>query len=574
LSTLLLTTPVQELNSSEDNILFLGEWCKLYPEYKYSQIVEIHKYHWDDRDKFTKDCNYLNDLYEKYLLDFSSILNKFHNRNEDTRYWRIIIGPWLKYFIDVIFDRFECIRTLGDKKIDNTYVFKYNLEDLIPDDFSCFYDQIRSDGWNHAIFSECIIYFGINHTLLNYSPYRSNISSKNSKQKLKNKLLNIYNSVFPRIFNSIAIIEPYTDIYQTIKLNIALGQFPIFGTNANERNINKLDKFRSEFISNNSLTSPFEYFLEKLIFKLIPFSYLENLATIEKSSLSKYPLNPKLIFTSNAYQANDLFKIWAANFVTNGIPLIIAQHGGHYGIGLVNQTEVHQLKISSVFASWGWGNAESIATMPSLKLNNSFTFKYKRNGKILITTPSYPRYFYCSFSVPLSGQFLYYLNDLFVFLNGINEKKNILIRTDADIFGWNIHKRIVDNNFGWAIDIKNIKLIDSLKESKIAISTYNATIFLETLSMNFPTLVYFDFKYYEIREDAQESISILLDANILHKSAVNAYQFLNSLNGEIESWWFSNSVQNARLVFCNKFARASSNCINEWKIFLNNNKNG
>ncbi len=575
MATLFLTTPVEKINSFEKNILFLGEWCKLYPDHNKYQNIEIHKYHWDDRLKFIQDYKYLTDLYEKYLFEFSNKLNAIHKRNEDSRYWRIIIGPWLRFFIDVTFDRYECIRTLEEKKIDNSYIYKYNIEDFIPQDFTEFYDQIRNDSWNHAIFSECILFFGIKHTFIDYPPHEIHRSKKVVKNKLKSKLLNLYNSLFPRRFNSIAIVEPYINIYKTFKLNLALGQFPIFGTFTKEIDNTFIHKSRKEITFNTLKKTKFEFFLENLIFKLIPNSYLENLSNYEKLGLSKYPLNPKLIFTSNAYQANDTFKIWTAFYVAKGVPLIIEQHGGHFGIGLINQTEIHQIKIATIFASWGWESSENVCSMPSLKLNKSFLFKYNKTGKILITTPSYPRYFYCSFSVPFSGQFLSYLDGLFIFLTGLNlnTKKNLLIRTDADIFGWNINKRIEDRGFGWAIDKKNINLFDSLKEAKISISTYNATIFLETLAMNFPTLVYFDFSYYEIREDALEMITILLEANILHKSPEDAYQFLNNLHDEIENWWFSKIVQDARLIFCNKYARTSSKCINDWKIFLNTYKN-
>ena len=57
-------------------------------------------YHWSDKNKLDKDNYYLTLLYEKYLTSLSTILNKFHGIEQDHKYWRIIIGPWLRYFID------------------------------------------------------------------------------------------------------------------------------------------------------------------------------------------------------------------------------------------------------------------------------------------------------------------------------------------------------------------------------------------------------------------------------------------------------------------------------------------
>ena len=42
-------------------------------------------YHWSDKDKLENDNKY-SDLYERYLIYLSNILNKFHNKNKDTQY--------------------------------------------------------------------------------------------------------------------------------------------------------------------------------------------------------------------------------------------------------------------------------------------------------------------------------------------------------------------------------------------------------------------------------------------------------------------------------------------------------
>ena len=39
-----------------------------------------------------------------------------------------------------------------------------------------------------------------------------------------------------------------------------------------------------------------------------------------------------------------------------GAPLVIAQHGGHYGIGSFSSTEEHELKVSNKYLSWGWNS--------------------------------------------------------------------------------------------------------------------------------------------------------------------------------------------------------------------------
>ena len=100
-------------------------------------------------------------------------------------------------------------------------------------------------------------------------------------------------------------------------------------------------------------SDPFSKFLNNQIINFIPRIYIENFNEIKEKVLRKYPRNPKLIVTANAYQANDSFKIWTAHHTKLNVPLIIHQHGGTFGISKYNQTETHQLKISDHFVSWG-----------------------------------------------------------------------------------------------------------------------------------------------------------------------------------------------------------------------------
>ena len=64
-------------------------------------------YHWNDRDKLYKDYLYLEQLYEKVIISCSDSLNQFHKVNYSTRYWKILIGPWLFHFIQILFDRWH-----------------------------------------------------------------------------------------------------------------------------------------------------------------------------------------------------------------------------------------------------------------------------------------------------------------------------------------------------------------------------------------------------------------------------------------------------------------------------------
>ena len=55
-----------------------------------------------------------------------------------------------------------------------------------------------------------------------------------------------------------------------------------------------------------------------------------------------------------AFSADDVFKAWAGEKVEQGSPLVIGQHGGHYGVGRCSFPEDHEIAISDCYLTWGW----------------------------------------------------------------------------------------------------------------------------------------------------------------------------------------------------------------------------
>ena len=84
---------------------------------------------------------------------------------------------------------------------------------------------------------------------------------------------------------------------------------------------------------------------------MLPVIYLEKFLDIRRDVLEPLQLAQRL-FSQLRYQEDDIFKIWVAEKKEQDIPLIVGQHGGHFGIGKLNQTVDHQLLISA-FGSWG-----------------------------------------------------------------------------------------------------------------------------------------------------------------------------------------------------------------------------
>ena len=134
----LVTTALEDTWPKDGSpILFLGEWCKLYErKHVWEKLdYEVAPYHWDDRQKLFNDYNNLLVFYEDALRALADKLNQIHGVNHSLRYWRILIGPWLGYFIQALFDRwFMLDATFRNYNFAGVSVFHREPHESVPND--------------------------------------------------------------------------------------------------------------------------------------------------------------------------------------------------------------------------------------------------------------------------------------------------------------------------------------------------------------------------------------------------------------------------------------------------------
>ncbi len=569
----LVTTALPETIGISGDTLLLGQWCVPYHDCD-SNLGPYHlstllPYHWDDRRKYYADYLYLSDLYEKVLEQLADRLSELHSIPTSISYWRVIIGPWLRFFTDVLFDRFESIRSAVIRWPSlQSQVLAYEKDRLTPADFIEFYQEAVEDEWNHMIYAECMAALDVASTLSGSLDYPRKTSTTQNESLWKN----VWDKLVPDSLNDIVFVSPAVKSTQICRVQLLLGQLPWFYNPIRWHGKKEIDHKARQDLQIMPGETDFERFLAKMIKRCFPKIYLEEFSDFRLKVLSSFPDKPRAIYTGNAYQEDDGFKTWCAEQQEfHGVPLIIAQHGGNMGISRFNQTEDHQKLIAERFLTWGWneGKNPNVIPFPALKLL-PWKIKHNDSGKILLTTASYPRYFYCHYAVPIAGQYLEYINEQITFLARLvpDALDDILIRPDQDNFGWSFAARMKDAGFGTKIDGRNIPLSDALDNCRLVIGTTNSTIFLEALANNFPTVVYFNQDNFEIREEARDPITILQQCGIYHPSATSAASFVNSIHEHVGDWWSSKAVQAARSAFCRQYALSADVNLKTWsKMF-------
>ena len=316
----------------------------------------------------------------------------------------------------------------------------------------------------------------------------------------------------------------------------------------------------------------FEDVVRRFIPSHIPSTYLEGYKELEKVTIQTgWPKRPKGILTSNAYNSDDVFKKWAAGKIETGTNLIIGQHGGHCGIGGFNFDELHEISIADKYLSWGWFDnlIPKILPVGNLKFYNK-KVSYDSNGSALMVQRCHSRYSSRIFAAPLSSQFLDYLEDQKKFLEILPYKlrKQVLLRLYPIDYGLDQKNHWKDKMPEVQIDPGNQSILNLIKKSRLYISTYNATTYLESLYWNVPTLIFWNPKHWELKENAKTYFELLKSDGIFHDTPEGAAQQMINVWDDIDLWWNSKEVQNARLKFCKQYSRDNNRLVSHLEKIL------
>ena len=89
---------------------------------------------------------------EKILLTkLTRILNNTHQTAYSERFWKILIGHWLRTYIEAGLNRIKTLENcIATNKISGATFIELDKEELIPTNFASLFTLIQSDSWNSA----------------------------------------------------------------------------------------------------------------------------------------------------------------------------------------------------------------------------------------------------------------------------------------------------------------------------------------------------------------------------------------------------------------------------------------
>jgi len=562
----LVTTPIERTWPKDKPVLFLGEWCRLYNRRSYWGTLEqqVADYHWNDREKYKEDYRYLSDVHEVLLEEIKTQLNSIHNVDYSIRYWRILIGPWLIFFVQSLYDRWSMLNTAINKyNPDACNILDRNIADFIPYNMVDFGGKATKDDWNEAIYSQLLKVFFSDKIKIKHIAIEENKTEHNycavHKSSLKSIVFNTLFGITNHIYHNSEyfFIDSLMPRKLDLKIQFKLKQFPkiwrhptvpLVSPDMNKRNWN--------------LNLPDEEFYNVLSYMIprhIPLIHIEGYESLSSHlDTIHWPNSPKAIVTGNTFK-HESTNMWIARKTEEGVPLIVRQHGGVYGICSFSAFEDHEISIADYWLSWGWTIAKNDKVIPfgGYKHSGASRINYDSRGGVLIVGVSTVRYSCEMLSVPIAGQWLSYFDNQVKFVDSLPEtiRTHVTVRLMRIDHGVCQKARWMDSFDDISIDEGNGPIKPLIESSRIYISTYNATTFLESLSWNIPTIIFWDTRNNELNSNADYDFNLLRSVGIFHDSPESAARHLTRIWDNIPLWWDEKKVQDVRRDFCWKYNR-------------------
>jgi putative transferase (TIGR04331 family) len=552
----LVTTALEETWRDDVPVLFLGEWCRRYSRReRWEQMdAEVLPYHWDDRTRLRRDYDDLQQLYESLLGEISAQLNKLHKTRHSVRYWRILLGPWLGYFLQIVFDRWTMLQVaIRFGEISETSILNFTEREMVPNDMEDFIEKFLGDEWNHYIYASLIKEFTDIKWETREPVHNGNIPKNDRLVGLRRRLQRGIARGFSKVSEllvgnrDVFFLNTYLPPLKELLLHCRLGQVPQLWRSVSCPTT-ELDPAKRKWRLAGSVKSDFATAVQYLIPFHLPKIYLEGYGDLVSVTESvSWPKQPRLIWTSSSEIADDTFKAWAAQKTENGTPLVIGQHGGHYGLGLWSFSEDHQIAISDRYFTWGWSDEKSQKIVPvgQFKSKDPLGVCHANQPSALMVTAVHPRYSYVMYSTPVASQWQLYFADQFEFVANLPSRiqSSITVRLYPQDLGWDQEERWRNRFPKLRLDLGGTDINQEIQRCRIYISTYNATTFLESFTMDVPTVIFWNSEHWELRSPAEGYFDELRRVGIFHDSPASAARHIAGIWEDVDAWWGSPSVR-------------------------------
>jgi len=564
----------------DKDILLAGEWVLECSNKKTESLNYDIFYSTSDmkKQRITNSIN-SNKIYQNILKDLSIKLNEVHALNLGLRSWKILLGPWLKRFVDLCYQKdFILNEILNNQNISKVYGIKNENCKLYSNDTYAIHPNSRDILWNNNIFLNIINFYDykLEKNFITVSNEKDLVEEYNNSVKLNIPILKkiIFSSFnflsFLRNKNDALIVGTGMSFKYEKLFELLFFQIPQF-YKPWEIFYKKYDEKLRENIklSYDKKNKNIENFIRKNLHRFIPICFVESFKNIFENCEKSFPSKPKFIITGVNHDFNEIFKSYTAKKVNEGVPYFTLQHGSTYFTEdfVLNRCEY---ETSDKFFTFGHSKETFCESFGNINVLGK-SFNYKKNGLLNLLAP------------PMLGLFFPYERNQeflrsFELINKFEKKispdlrKKVLLRIHSNFktnrgkyFKDKYLKNFLDNE----MDYREIKYSDFLSNSRVNLFFFDSTGILENLLYNIPTIAIWtdkpEFMYNHISDEFIEKYNLLKEAKIIFHDMDEMIVHLVKYWDNIDDWWLSDKTQSNIKEF-NKNFNVKSNFFSLFKL--------
>ena len=548
MTSYLITTTDRSKWPNSGHLVFIGTFClpdnpdSLLDQYTYeianTEVAPGDKSHFFQLSK---------SLHSTLSRQLTLVLNQCHQTDESERYWSIITGVWLRSFIDLVVSRAVVLTNIKKQHNEINFVsIDHNKSVRAARGFSEFNEFTKSPNWNSLVISDV---------------WSHCTTVETSTVQILEQPLNTSPKTSTASGTKYVLTATYLPRLKEALLSLMLGSWPHRINIVQSPNVECDEIRRKELNFELKSTDEFENVLIEFVRNYLPTSYLEGFNELKFSiSQMNYPESPKAIFTSNRHLYDDVFNVWVAEATSRGTCLILGQHGGSYGITKYPSfAERHEIAVADKYITWGWNSkAPTVPGVVLTKVGTQIT-PLKKKSKIIFVADhlwAAPRSIWGD--IDESSPYLTHVTEVLQLISPICQQHlHVRLHHGQKNTGHSLLEQWKNQIPQLHVDAGDRQFSSLMQESKLVVVAHNSTTFPETFALGIPTIITWTPSWTEIRDEAKPIFEKLTEVGIFHADPKTLAAHLSQIYDDVDGWWESKEVTEARQFFCAHFSRTS-----------------
>jgi putative transferase (TIGR04331 family) len=571
----LVTTALEESWPADVPLLMLGEWCRRFDRRQHwaARDVVLASPVGSDPDVRARDEITVRSLAEELLPEISAALNTFHGVAHGVRYWRIVLGHWLIRYTSVVFNRVAAISAaLRRDDIDRTVVLNAPAYTLSTTDSDAFVWACNDDLWNHVFYARILRHLDDRLNRINVETTRWSRSGETGFVRAGGGLTAVRGAK-ARATDAIAaslrslarptdalLLSTYLPPRQRMLLEIRLGQVPqLWRVPPVPRALPQREVRAALPASPAPASDTVTSILRVMWREVIPACFVEtHAAIVTDAQHAGWPARPRFVFTSNAFDTDERFKVWVAQKVEQGTPYFTGQHGNNYGTHRWWGAEFWPERAATDrFVTWGWTN-EDPREVPAFNFKTAGIAPRARvpAGGVLLIEVAIP---HRTAPYDSDDDFAEYQRQQFRFVGALPDaiRARLTVRLHGEFrqHRWHEDQRWAESAPDVRLETGRAPIAELIAESQLVVHSYDSTGILETLALDIPTMCFWHGGLSHLNSYSRPYYELLRQAGILLETPEAAAAAVAKHFGDLSGWWRSDAVDCARREFCARYAR-------------------